>query len=161
MRFTIETRSMPTAFRLAMEFEGHLDAARMQRAVNALLRRHANLRAAFRQETLDRPVQVIVRDVVAPWREEDLSTLDSETQDIRRRELLAADLAQRFEPAKPPLLRVACCVLARSDTSWCSPTTTCCWTGGRVLSFLASFLLSIAAMVIRRRCRRCSPIQVI
>ena len=92
---------------LAMQFEGHLDAARMQRAVNALLRRHANLRAAFRQETLDRPVQVIVRNVVAPWREEDLSTLDSETQEIRRRELLAADLAQRFEPAKAPLLRVA------------------------------------------------------
>ena len=102
-------RNAPDAYgvQLVMQFEGYLDAARMQRAVNALLRRHANLRAAFPQERLDRPVQVIVRNVVAPWREEDLSALDSETQEIRRTELLAADLAQRFEPAKPPLLRVA------------------------------------------------------
>ena len=39
------------------------------------MRRHAILRAAFFQEGLEHPVQVIVRDVDVPWREEDLPLL--------------------------------------------------------------------------------------
>ena len=65
---------------IGMEFEGLLDVRRMQRAVKALMRRHANLRAAFFHEGLEHPVQVIVRDVDVPWREEDLSALDGESQ---------------------------------------------------------------------------------
>ena len=93
------------AVQISMEFEGLLDVQRMQRAVRALVRRHANLRAAFFQEGLEHPVQVIVRDVDVPWREEDLSALDGETQDARQKALLAADLAERFVPSAAPLLR--------------------------------------------------------
>ena len=90
---------------ISMEFEGLLDVERMQCAVRALVRRHANLRAAFFQEGLEHPVQVIVRDIDVPWREEDLSALDGETQDARQKELVAADLAERFVPSAAPLLR--------------------------------------------------------
>ena len=92
---------------IEMEFEGCWMGARMQRAVNALIHRHANLRAAFCHEGLERPVQVIVRDCSVLWREEDLSALESEIQGLRLRELLAADLAERFEPSTSPLLRFA------------------------------------------------------
>ena len=92
---------------IGLEFEGLLDAPRMQRAVKELVHRHANLRAAFRHEGLERPVQVIVRDAEVPWREEDFSALDGQTQDLRRKEWLAADLAERFEPSEAPLLRFA------------------------------------------------------
>ena len=95
----------PYSVQICMEFEGLQDVARLKRALNALIRRHANLRSAFRNEGLQRPVQVIVRDVEVPWQEEDLSALDGERQETRRMELLAAELAQRFEPSEAPLLR--------------------------------------------------------
>ena len=100
---------------IGMELEGLLDAPRMQRAARALVRRHANLRAAFRQDGLERPVQVIVRDAEVPWREEDLSALDLKKQDARRRELLSADLAKRFEPSEAPLLRFTLLRLGREQ----------------------------------------------
>ena len=100
---------------IGMELEGLLDAPRMQRAARALVRRHANLRAAFRQDGLERPVQVIVRDAEVPWREEDLSALDLKKQDALRRELLSADLAKRFEPSEAPLLRFTLLRLGREQ----------------------------------------------
>ena len=55
------------------ELEGVLEADRLRQAAQALLDRHANLRAAFHHEGLARPVQVIPRAVALPWRELDLS----------------------------------------------------------------------------------------
>ena len=98
---------------IGMEFEGALDARRMRHAVDALVRRHANLRAAVCHEGLERPVQVIARDVEVPWREEDLSPLEGEAQDARRKELLAVDLAERFVPSAAPLLRFTLLRLGR------------------------------------------------
>ena len=67
-----------------VEFEGALDARRLRGAVDALVHRHANLRAAFCHQGLERPVQVIAREVQVPWREEDLSALEGEAQDARQ-----------------------------------------------------------------------------
>ena len=90
---------------IVVELEGVLDAGRLRAAAQALLDRHANLRASIHHEGLERPVQVIPRAVEVPWREIDLSALPGEAQEARRAELLAADRAERFVPAAGPLLR--------------------------------------------------------
>src|SRR6266481_4509526 len=61
---------------------------------------HANLRAAFEQEGLTKPVQVIPNEVVLPWRFIDLSTNQKPWSD-----LAAEDRVQRFDVTAPPLLR--------------------------------------------------------
>ena len=90
---------------IVVALDGTLDSVRMRDAANALLRRHANLRASIHHRGLGRPVQVIARAVDLPWREVDVSALRGEAQDMRREELLAADRTQRFELSEGPLLR--------------------------------------------------------
>lgn len=51
---------------IVMALEGTLDSVRMRGAANALLRRHANLRASIHHRGLGRPVQVIARAVDLP-----------------------------------------------------------------------------------------------
>ena len=48
----------------------------LRAAAEAVLRRHANLRACFYHDGLSRPVQVIVPEVALPWRELDLSEFE-------------------------------------------------------------------------------------
>ncbi|MFD1147578.1 amino acid adenylation domain-containing protein [Saccharothrix hoggarensis] len=95
---------------LLFDLDGPVDGAAMRGAVQALLRRHPNLRAAFRHEKLSRPVQVIPREVEAPWADVDLSGLDADAQAAELDRLTAADRATRFDLARPPLLR---CTLFR------------------------------------------------
>ncbi len=79
--------------------EGVLDAGRLRTAAQALLLRHANLRASVHHEGLERPVQVIPRAVELTWREIDLSAMPDQAQQARRAELLAADRTERFMPS--------------------------------------------------------------
>lgn len=90
-----------------------IDPGRVRAAVTELLRRHPNLRACFRHERLDRPVQIIPRAVKVPWREADLTGLGPDETAVRMRRLLHTDAARRFDPARPPLVRAT---LARLDT---------------------------------------------
>ncbi|MFI1288116.1 amino acid adenylation domain-containing protein [Streptomyces sp. NPDC020792] len=90
--------------RLCLDLEGELDAGGMRESVAGLLRRHPNLRAAFRYERLSRPVQLIPREVPLPWQEFDLRDLPEEQQAARLRELTAAASERAFDLARPPLL---------------------------------------------------------
>src|SRR5690349_20225718 len=57
-----------------LDLSGRLDVGALRRSGQALLDRHANLRAGFRQLAgVDQPVQVITARVELPWREVDLS----------------------------------------------------------------------------------------
>ncbi|MEV5576185.1 amino acid adenylation domain-containing protein [Spirillospora sp. NPDC052269] len=86
-----------------VELRGALDAGALKAAAAALLRRHANLRAAFRQRKEGTPVQVIVREVRTPWEEIDLTAHpDAEGEAAR---LADRERARPFDLAKPPLLR--------------------------------------------------------
>ena len=85
--------------------EGALDVERLHGAADALLRRHANLRGGIWHDGLERPIQVIAAEVELPWRQVDLSATDAELQSERRKQLLAADRAERFLLRKGPLLR--------------------------------------------------------
>ncbi|WP_309094583.1 condensation domain-containing protein [Streptomyces sp.] len=92
--------------RLVIRLEGPLDSGRLRAAADALLARHANLRAAFRTQRSGRPVQVIARGVRTPWRHTDLSGLPPAERQEAFEDLLARDREARFDLARPPLLRV-------------------------------------------------------
>ena len=78
---------------LDLELLGALDGAALEAALQALVLRHASLRAGFWQEGLSRPVQVIVPRAVAPWRLIDLSLLDEAERERRLERLVAAGSA--------------------------------------------------------------------
>ena len=92
---------------LELGLEGPLDSEAMHAAVQALLDRHANLRACFGHENLSRPVQIIIPRVAVPWRRIDLSLLDEARRQERLARILAEDRAERFDIPSAPLIRFA------------------------------------------------------
>ncbi|MGW7415243.1 non-ribosomal peptide synthase/polyketide synthase [Streptomyces sp. NPDC054863] len=92
---------------LCLDLEGPLDEPRLRRACAALLRRHANLRAAFVHDLTDEPVQIVTRDPALPWRTADLSALDPAERTAALDRIAAEEHAVGFTPARPPLLRAA------------------------------------------------------
>ncbi|SBT41192.1 non-ribosomal peptide synthetase [Micromonospora narathiwatensis] len=101
---------------LCFDLAGELDAVGLRDAADALLARHANLRAAFRQRSSGESVQVVVDGIRAGWREHDLRELAGDGQADRVRELLAADRAEGFDLSRPPLLRFT--LLRLGDTAY-------------------------------------------
>ncbi|MGW5617087.1 condensation domain-containing protein [Streptomyces sp. NPDC003877] len=91
---------------LVIRLEGPLEPGRLRAAADALLARHANLRAAFRTQRSGRRVQVVAGGIRAPWRETDLSGLPPAERERAFEDLLARDREIRFDLARPPLLRV-------------------------------------------------------
>ncbi|RSM99102.1 non-ribosomal peptide synthetase [Nonomuraea sp. WAC 01424] len=87
-----------------LDLDGPVDAARLRAAWEALLTRHAPLRACFRQRRSGETVQIIAGQVELPWRVVDLSHLDDPEQAVR--ELAEEDRRRRFDLAKAPLLRL-------------------------------------------------------
>ncbi|MFI6015133.1 amino acid adenylation domain-containing protein [Streptomyces sp. NPDC051243] len=87
-------------------------AEALRAGLAALLERHPNLRACFRHEQVERPVQVIPRAVRVPWTQTDHTgrTPDETEAEIAR--LMAEDRERRFDPARPPLVRAT---LVRHD----------------------------------------------
>src|SRR6202795_5112105 len=90
---------------IAFVIDGPLQGDALQAAVDALVQRHASLRAAFRHDNLSRPVQIIVPTVRVPWRSIDLSLLDEADREQRWELLLLEDRAERFDFAAAPLVR--------------------------------------------------------
>ncbi|MET7419667.1 amino acid adenylation domain-containing protein [Dactylosporangium sp. NPDC005555] len=82
----------------SLDLTGPLDVARLRAAADALVARHANLRAAFVADAAG-AVQVVLRTVTVPWRVID-GDLDG---DLDR--ALEADRATPFAMDEPPLLR--------------------------------------------------------
>ncbi|MFE4261097.1 amino acid adenylation domain-containing protein [Streptomyces sp. NPDC056883] len=95
---------------LVLDLQGPLDAPALRAGVEALLRRHPNLRAMFWHEGLDRTMQVIPHEVELPWRETDLGGRSESEQDRAFEDLLTRDRARRFDLGDAPLLR---CTLVR------------------------------------------------
>ncbi|WP_433337022.1 amino acid adenylation domain-containing protein [Spirillospora sp. CA-294931] len=88
---------------IVLDLRGRLDTGALRAAAATLLRRHANLRAGFRQRKEGTPVQVVHREVRLPWEEIDLAgRLDAEAE---ARAVAARERARPFDPARPPLLR--------------------------------------------------------
>ncbi|WP_158827920.1 AMP-binding protein, partial [Streptomyces sp. NRRL S-118] len=79
-------------------FRVAVPARAVRDGLRALLERHPNLRACFRHERLDRPVQLIPREAAAGWRE-------VAAGDVR--EVMEQERERPFDVTRPPLLRAA------------------------------------------------------
>ncbi|WP_406478545.1 amino acid adenylation domain-containing protein [Streptomyces platensis] len=88
---------------MVLALDGPLRPDLLKASVAALLTRHPNLRAGFRQRANGQPFQVIHREVPLPWEELDLTDRDDAPR--RLAEFLTADRARRFPLDRPPLMR--------------------------------------------------------
>ncbi|MFJ9715316.1 amino acid adenylation domain-containing protein [Streptomyces sp. NPDC101213] len=90
-----------------LHLSGHVDPARMRSAGQALLDRYPNLRSAFLTGAGGDPVQVVPEHVTLPWRHVELPGRGEAEEAAALDEVLAEDRADRLDPARPPLLRLA------------------------------------------------------
>ncbi|MFB4314444.1 amino acid adenylation domain-containing protein [Actinomadura sp. 21ATH] len=88
---------------IVFDLRGPLDTAALRAAAATLLRRHANLRAGFRQRKEGGAVQVVHRQVRLPWEEIDLTAAADRHGEAAR--IAGRERARPFDMAKPPLLR--------------------------------------------------------
>ncbi|WP_217711489.1 non-ribosomal peptide synthetase [Actinomadura sp. NAK00032] len=88
---------------LVLDFEGPLDTAALRAAGQGLVDRHPGLRAAFAQTGDGTPVQIVLGEAEAPWRETDLGG----APDAQVREAMTAERSRPFDLGRPPLLRFA------------------------------------------------------
>ncbi|MFH0518631.1 amino acid adenylation domain-containing protein [Streptomyces sp. M41] len=92
---------------------GRVDAARLERAATALLRRHPNLRAGFWHEGVPQPVQFVPAEVTVAVERTELPAFVDTGKALA--ELERAELARRFELHRPPLLRLVLARVADDD----------------------------------------------
>ncbi|WP_435612847.1 amino acid adenylation domain-containing protein [Streptomyces sp. bgisy159] len=90
---------------LVLDLTGPLDAPRLRTAAEALLRRHANLRAGFRQRANGQAIQVVHRQVELPWQETDLTGIPADGREAALARILDEERARPFDLAAPPALR--------------------------------------------------------
>ncbi|WP_314408278.1 non-ribosomal peptide synthetase [Streptomyces sp. DSM 40484] len=90
-----------------LHLSGHVDPARMRAAGQALVDRYPNLRSAFLTAADGDPVQVVADHVVLPWLHLDLTGRTTAEQEAGLDRALADDRADRLDPTRPPLLRLA------------------------------------------------------
>ncbi|MEU3741534.1 amino acid adenylation domain-containing protein [Streptomyces sp. NPDC032198] len=86
--------------------EGPLDADRFRASWEALLARHAALRASFQRRKTGEAVQLITREVVLPWSEADVSDLSEAAAKAETERLAEGERARRIDPAAAPLMRL-------------------------------------------------------
>ncbi len=96
---------------MVLALTGPLRPEVLRTSLSALLRRHPNLRAGFRQRQNGQAFQVIHRNVEPPWEEVDLSQAGPRALE----ELLAADRVRRFSLGQPPLMRCTLITLAPGE----------------------------------------------
>ncbi|MEW1646160.1 non-ribosomal peptide synthase/polyketide synthase [Streptomyces sp. NPDC091219] len=92
---------------VSYDLEGPLDADRLRAAAQSVLDAHENLRSGFRHLSSGRPVAVVPRTAVLPWRQLDLTDGPEEAEWER----LLVQERRRFDAERPPLLRL---LLART-----------------------------------------------
>lgn len=100
-----------------LALDGPVDAVRLRASWEALVARHAALRAGFRHVSGAQMVQVIAREVTLPWREEDVSGLPLQEATAAADRMAGEELGRRFDLAAAPLLRIALVKLAE-DRHW-------------------------------------------
>ncbi|WP_409055755.1 amino acid adenylation domain-containing protein [Streptomyces sp. SYP-A7185] len=86
--------------------QGPLDADRFRASWEALLARHAALRASFQRRKTGEAVQLITREVVLPWSQADVSHLAAPEARAEIERLAARERAHRIDPAAAPLMRL-------------------------------------------------------
>ncbi|MFD9906208.1 amino acid adenylation domain-containing protein [Streptomyces sp. NPDC059063] len=85
---------------------GPLDAARLRTSWQALIARHAVLRAGFHRRASGAAVQLVLREVALPWTEADLSDRTEAAARAELDRLAEHERSRRIDPAVAPLLRL-------------------------------------------------------
>ena len=101
---------------LRLTLSGGLDAGALRSAWQEVVSRHAVLRTGFAWRHGGEPLQVVQRSVVLPWQEQDWQEQDWSDQANYETALSVwreADVAQGFDPATAPLMRIN--IFARRD----------------------------------------------
>ena len=94
----------PYLVQIRLILDGPLDPARLRRALDALLVRHAGLRVRFiAVENQHEPVQGVCRDLPVGWRFVDLVQAEDPMEEAVQ--IAAQDRADRLNPAAAPLIR--------------------------------------------------------
>jgi amino acid adenylation domain-containing protein len=87
------------------QFRGDLNVSAFQKAWQKIAERHAILRTAFWWEGLEKPVQIVRRQIQVPWQVLDWRAIDPQER-AKRLEIFQQEDRQRgFELSKAPLLR--------------------------------------------------------
>ncbi|XOZ86368.1 non-ribosomal peptide synthase/polyketide synthase [Nocardia testacea] len=89
----------------SVDLAGTVDPARLRAAAEVMIGRYPNLRTAFVADSAGQWVQVVLDSVPVPWRDIDLRDLPEDERAGELRRLLAADQAEHFDMAVPPLIR--------------------------------------------------------
>ncbi|MFI6210226.1 amino acid adenylation domain-containing protein, partial [Streptomyces sp. NPDC051041] len=97
---------------LTLTLDGPLDPVRLREAWTRVLARHDSLRAAFVDDPDAGPVQIVPGAARPHWRETDLSAAGEPERESRLAGLRTGERTAGFDPARPPLLRVALARLA-------------------------------------------------
>ncbi|NOT26209.1 MAG: amino acid adenylation domain-containing protein, partial [Acidobacteria bacterium] len=95
----------PYLVQLVLELEGALVPARLRKAFELLLDRHASLRVSFEISDAGQPLQIVHRRCLLPWHEHDLASLSTSARDTQAAALEAHDRRARFTLGQAPLLR--------------------------------------------------------
>ncbi len=90
-----------------LELAGEIDAAALEAAFAYALARHPGLRAGFHWQGLDRPLAAVHAEAKAVVAVQDWRRVPADEVEARLAEFLAADRAEGFDLARPPLLRLA------------------------------------------------------
>lgn len=99
-------RSQVFHFQFRCTFQGQLDLAAFQAAWQQTVNQHAILRTGFFWQGLDKPMQVVRRQVTIPWSVADWRNKDGATQAADLAALWSADLARPFDLNQAPLMRL-------------------------------------------------------
>jgi len=83
---------------VVLRLDGPLDVPALKAAAEALVARHANLRAAFRQRKQGDPVQLVAKTVRVPFEE-----VEAPVSEVAR--IAGRERAHRWDLGRPPLLR--------------------------------------------------------
>jgi hypothetical protein len=102
---------------IGLDLDGKLNRAALKAAAAHLLERHANLRVRFVIRACSRPVQIVLRNVVLPWSEIDLSGEADQAAALER--LQAQERSRRFDITQPPLLRFVLVALGQGRHRHC------------------------------------------
>ncbi|MFB2976515.1 amino acid adenylation domain-containing protein [Microseira sp. BLCC-F43] len=100
---------------LSLELNGNLDVAAFKQAWQEVLNRHSVLRTAFVWENLEKPLQVVGRQVSLPWQQLDWRELSSVEQQQQLEALLETEQKRGFELSKAPLMNLTLIQLAESS----------------------------------------------
>ena len=90
---------------LVYTISGNLNISAFKQAWKRVVDRHAALRTLFVWENLERPLQIVQKQVNLPWSEYNWQLLSSTEQEKQLENLLIAEQKQGFKLDKAPLMR--------------------------------------------------------